>query len=568
MSSALSAPKVVLLAVHLAAEGDILSLSALASAHAGTLRKELLLRILLTYLPDTCEPREYVPLLRTIAGNGSEGHGWGQEELNGGGTTVVDADASVDLSAVDGLGDEDAAQRVRKLHLLPLAWPGAPEPKARKREGNTAEENEGDFDDDDDDESLDPLTLFLLHRAYRIDEGEGSLGRVAGLVAPFLDNASIPSQDSTYLRTWMVSVLLPLLRRNFEYYPHQPVPLTLHVFEALPDSVAVAHLLAQTGGREEDLPVVGRDLRGLIGPWLYNDARWKGVVRDPHGSGHGHEVTDDEVSRGHPACPGWEQVLDWLTTQAAKSWRVAVKVIDQWDGPGDIDTGGYGDMWLDETEQEYLEKRYARAAIASAYLIPEPSIEALTGAHTMATKIMALLDQEPSSSLPVAASLLSPVPDLSGEDILGAKNVANMRTGLLLETNPLTAPTTLSTQLTHALILSAYLLTRSGCPCTVRRAGELVFLQSEREQKEEATRLINSLLTKGSKSDDKYWVRVRNEVLWLRDWGAEEIAEKALPAQCNGVFGQLKREFLEVELLKAILTSKRESVSGAWIGRC
>lgn len=503
----LSAPKVLLVAVELAAKADIDSLSYLAAQHGTVLRKDVLLRILLTYLPETLQSEHYVSFIEEV--EGGEYHG---------------KDVDIDYAAVEKLSDEAAARKVRKLHLLPLSWPDVPP-----------------------DASEDFTTLFLIRRAYKVDEEAGLLDELPGLLVPFLDH-------SPCIRSLMISAILPLLRRNCEYYPAQPIPQTLSAFEHFPDRAAVSLLLSETGTRGDDYATIGRDLRGLVGPWLYNEKHWKSRTgergRRASSTAAGASSTEGSL------CPGWEQVLEWLTMQASKSWRVAVCAVDQWDGPRDADLGGYGAMWLNDQEQEHLARTYARAALASAYLIPEASIEALSGAHTIVTKVVKLLDQDPTPPLQSAASMLSPIPGQDIGHVLSARNATYLRNDLLGESNILTSPTKPATQLLHGLILSAFFLTRSGSPCTVRRAGELALLQDEREQKAEAVKLIHNIGGNGSKSDDKYWIKARNEVLWLRDWGSEEDSPSP-EYQVKGVFGQLKKEFLEVEILKALLANTR-----------
>ena len=44
--------------------------------------------------------------------------------------------------------------------------------------------------------------------------------------------------------------------------------------------------------------------------------------------------------------------------------------------------------------------------------------------------------------------------------------------------------------------------------------------------------------------------------MWLRDWGAEDEVVSS-NSSGKGIFGRLKREFLEVEILKAFLASSR-----------
>ncbi|TGJ84302.1 hypothetical protein E0Z10_g4449 [Xylaria hypoxylon] len=173
---------------------------------------------------------------------------------------------------------------------------------------------------------------------------------------------------------------------------------------------------------------------------------------------------------------------------------------------------------------------------------------------------MSLLDQDPCPTLQVASSLLSPFTESENETLISARSASLMRNHLLEDSNYLTTPNQTSTQLLHVLTLSAFILTKAGASCSVRRAGELAFLQDEREQKAEAIRLIRSLSAHGPKNDDKYWIRARNELLWLRDWGAEE-AYGSPDIQVHGIFGRLKKGFLEIECLKAFLANTRYSLA-------
>lgn len=501
MSLVLSAPKIVLLAAHLAAKADLDSLSCVAARHGSVLRKELLLRIVLTYLPETLKSEEYVSFIDEIEK----------------GEYVANEHWDVDTSAVEHLTEEEAVKKVRKLQLLKLSWPEAP-----------AEAEE------------DPLTLFLLRRSYKVDEEAGLLDQLPDLLVPFLDH-------SPCIRTWTISVLLPLLRRNHEYYPNDSIPLTLAAFEHLSDPAAVDLLLSQTGAREEDYHLAVRDLKGLLGPWLYNDKRWTKRTS---------EETEEDADDDGLVCPGWEQMLVWLTAQASTSWRVAVEVIDHWHSPEDVDLGGYARMWYNDEKQQYLEQRYARAAMASAYLIPEASTDALSGAYRIVLEVTKLLD-EPIPPLQVAAAILPPVPDLGSTNIMFSRNTTYLRNSLLHKDNVLTKPSQLATTLLSALVVSAFLTTRAGSSMTVRRAGELALLRDELEQKTEALKLIHAISEHGPSSDDEFWIRARNEILWLRDWGAGDESPAEEDQYCNGIFGRLSRELLEVEILKALLTHTR-----------
>ncbi|KAL2263487.1 hypothetical protein VTK26DRAFT_6603 [Humicola hyalothermophila] len=502
MALSLSPAKLLLLAVHFAVKADVASLSTLAAHHGSVLRKDLLLRILLTYLPETLPSTQYTDFIRQLE-SGSFPDATTQE---------------VDYSSVEGLTEDEAAKKVRRLRLLQLAL----------HEGS-------------DEAEQDALTLFLARRSYKVDEEAGLLDELPALLLPFLDH-------SPCVRALLVSTILPLLRRNCEYYPLEPIPHTLQGFRDLPDRVALNLLLSQTGVRDADLPLVGRDLRGLVGPWLLNERRWK------------QESRTSTLADAGDLTPGWDEFLRWLTAHASKNWRVAVNAIQQWGGPRDADLAGWGTAELTDDQLGSLEQSYARAALASAYLIPEPSIEALEGAYTIISRISTLRELEPVSPLASALVLLPPLSEQIPDDIMSGRNATYMRNDLLGASNSLTAPTDASIGFLQALILSAHILTKAGCPCTIRRAGELALLQDEREQKAEAVKLIHSVSNSGPKTDDKFWIKARNEILWLSDWGAED-GWSSPEAGPRGIFSQVKREFLEVEILKALLSNTRYSLA-------
>jgi len=512
-----SPAKAILLAVQLSRKKDISTLRTLLAQHPKTLHLQLVLRILLTHLPETVESSKYVPLLRDLVS----------------GEIAEDSNHPVNPYTLADLSEEEAQKKVRRLHLLHLKWPYAPE-----------------------DDPKDPLVSFLILRACRIDNSTGLINELPGLLGPFL-------HLSSYLRTWMISTVLPLVRLNYEYHPGIVTILTLSEFELLEDKAGISLLLAQTGQdrAEGDTSGVGRDLRGLIGPWMHGDTRWKRRKLRKNSGIRMQLVTPlDDSPVANERCIGWEGVFQWITEKAVKSWKTAVEAVEEWDGPGDSDLGVYGDgvMWLDENDQQYLERRYARAAIASAYLISEESVDALNGVHRILTRIVTLMDQDRITTLQAAAALLSPVSGL--DEIVSAKNAMYLRNDLLGEQNTLTSPKEISIRLLHALLVSTYLCMRTGLKFTIRRAGELVLHQDEADQRREFARLILSVAN-GPKEDDKYWVRVRNEILWLRSWGAEELSEGAGLDDFSGkgIFGKLSKDHVEAEILKTLLKNESKS---------
>jgi hypothetical protein len=53
-------------------------------------------------------------------------------------------------------------------------------------------------------------------------------------------------------------------------------------------------------------------------------------------------------------------------------------------------------------------------------------------------------------------------------------------------------------------------------------------------------------------------MKTRSEILWLRTWGAEELFEGSESGTGKGVLGQLPKESIEAELLKALLANTRK----------
>lgn len=505
-----SPAKAVLLAVQLASKADIPTLRTLIAQHRKTLRTELVLRILLSHLPESTNSSKYVPFLEDLVSA----------------NIVEDSEHAVDTSGVEFFDDGEAKKRVRKLNLLPLRWPSAPE-----------------------DAPDDPLVLFLIHRSILIDANTGLIIQLPELLSPFLHH-------STYLRTWMISTILPLLRFNYEYHPEEVALLTIPKFEALDDRAGVKLLLSRTGKNVEDV-TVGRDLRGLVGPWMYGDTLLKRrKLRRSSAFDISIAIPDNAPTLEHKYA-GWEEVFKWMFNQAASSWKTAVEVVEQWDGPGDVDLGTYADgtEWLDEDDQLHLERRYARAVIASAYTIQETSEEALNGVQRILTRIITLLDKDRIPTLQAAAAILTPVPVFESIKLSRQTN-QDFRNGFQDEDNVVTAPTDDSIRLLHALLISAFLCTRLKCHINIKTAGSLVCLQDEDEQKSVFTLIMKST-AQGPKDDDKYWNRLRNEILWLRSWGEEELSGGPGAKIGRGIFGCLPKEFIETELLKALLANTR-----------
>ncbi|UNI24476.1 hypothetical protein JDV02_010217 [Purpureocillium takamizusanense] len=509
--AALSPAKALLLAVHLAAHADIDALRLLASRYPAVLRKRLLLRILLTALPEAVDPASYVGLLQEIEAERFQ-------------DSSVD---ELDCSPVSAISEHEAAQRAKRLHLAPLSHADAPV-------------QGGDGDDD--------LACFLFRRALRMDSETGMLSRIPDLLMPFIHH-------SPALRVWVVSTVLPFVRRNSEYYTEAHVKYSLYDFQRLPGPDAVRHLLSQTGhGSPESPSHAARDLRALVMPWLLDQSRWTGA------DGASQNSNDDHAMSG-PTCSGWQQVLIWLTTQAVDSWRIFIDVVEHWDGPADVEFGHDVDgvsLWI--PHQQYLSHTYARAVLAALFLMQDASKECLAGLYRAVLKVRSIqgLGHE---DVPLEDALTLFLDGLDAESValLDAKSAPHTRTGLLQGGNPLTSPTASSTSLVLMLALSALISTEIGVPCSVRGAADLVFLRDAHEQKAQATKLLRAMSSNApGGEDDQYWIRARLQILWLRNWSKSPTSDAGTP---TGPIATVPKSFVESEALKIFLSKSCYSLA-------
>ncbi|RDA91021.1 hypothetical protein CP533_2542 [Ophiocordyceps camponoti-saundersi (nom. inval.)] len=507
--SKLSPAKILLLAAHLAGHADVEGLRKLSSLYSEALNQDVLLRILLTHLPETTMPQVYVNFLREIHAR----------------QLTTRPDLELDDSFVRDLPEKAATNEVGKLNLLSLESPDMPQR----------------FQDDQ-------FSQFLILKAWRMDLEAGMLRHVPDLLLPFLDfNAE--------LRVWILSTVLPFFRRNTEYYAESAPAYSLRQFQLLPANEAITYLLSRSTGTQVIPGRLCRDLRGLIGPWIHNEDRWMEA---------GGELAIGELASGAndqgPStlkCAGWETFLEWLMSRAIHSSQVVYDALKQWGGPSDVDFGHGVSLSLPEPKQQYLVEGYARAVLASAYAIPEVSWDSLTDMYQVCCKLRSLLGHgQGDSPLP---NVLSDLPNMSLASLsaCGGAEAANfLRKDLLQPSNPLTSGSPASTGFLMALLLSALVSSRLGILWTLKKAGDLTFLRDEKDQKSELGKLMHAISSNAHQDDDDFWSRARRELLWLHDWGQ---ATDTPPV--GGILGGMTKDCIEGEILKAILSKSRYTLA-------
>ena len=526
MAKQLSAAQCILLTVHFASEANIKALHTFTPSRLDALDPELVLRILLSYLPESLDPSLYTTYVGEVA---SRIYLQQQDELD------------IDISPVQGLSEEQAQKRVKKLDIVQLSVPDFP-PNAPE----------------------DLLTRFLCHRAHRIDAETGLLTLVPALMVPFLGHTD-------YLRTWFISLVLPLLRLDYEYYPETDTPMSLETFGKADGATGVDMLLSKATHVKHEVisptdteGTVARDLKGMVGPWMYGHtdrkrrklARAQATESDQTRSAF---IPLEGVSHEDKTGHDWEYVYRWMVHRATTDFALVANAIEGWDGPGDVDLGDYanGQAYLDDDLQSKLERQYAQAAFASCYAVETDSAETINGAHGILVRLAQLLDFEPPPELATSVQQLPEV-DRHAKLLHASNSTILLEPDVLLEPNhPLTTPMLETYMLLQMLVYSAYQLASLGHSISILNVAKLRFFSDEDEQLAVLQKILHSLSTHGKK-DEQQWLYDYRKILWLWNWNIDfdEDAPKGA-----GIFGKIDKATVEKELLQVLVASSCKSTN-------
>ncbi|KAL5001520.1 Sec39 domain-containing protein [Aspergillus recurvatus] len=503
-STSLSGAHAILLATHLCATGNPAFLPQLQARFPATLTTERLLRILLTFLPESTEPRNYVPVVQTLVGEP---------------VSRLDSD-DIETSPINNLSEAAARKRVRKIRLLPLRYPG----------------------DEDTQDSTDLLTIFLIHRAHRIDSETSLQPLILDLLLPFY-------QHSPVLRTWLVSCLLPLLRLNYEYYPNQDRSCSVETLSLLDDQTATNILLSMAGTPRNTKDLI-RNLRGLVGPWMYGSNR-------PRRQRFSQTARRNSITASHTninedvGTSGWEYVNEWLLSRSSADPEAVVSAFINWDGPEDVDYGGYigEEEKLSSDQSKQLRYRYGQTGLAVIYQSPEVSLD---GSIRVLERVGNLLGLDGSLFITSDGSALPSV-EFDSSPIRSASRATLFQNALLVPTNPLTYPSTSSISFISGLLLSLRVLEELGHPIPCRTATNICLHSNQDMQLYELRSVMASIAQSKSGRD---WRIVRQKLLWLRDWKAETEMTSGSERSCHGLFYRVPLGTLEAEILKVLLEVK------------
>jgi hypothetical protein len=506
----LSDAHAILLATRLCASGEVTDLPALHARYPHCFPLERLLRIILTFLPESTEPSHYVPVL--------------QELISG--SSSVPSDRGIDTSAVRDLSEAAARKRVRKLRLKPL-----------RRDGEEEEV-----------EASDALTQFIVHRAHLIDIETSLQPLILDLVLPFY-------QHSPVIRTWLISSLLPALRVNYEYYPNRDETLSLETLELMDDQTAVNVLLSIDSRDGSDMDLVN-NLRGLIGPWLYGSKRSKRRRLNETARQNSISYIQGTPKPEPTEIAGWEYVNEWLLSRSLVDHGSVVNAFANWYGPEDTDLGGYEetDAKIPSDKARELLSRYCQSGLAVVYAHADSSKAAIEGSCQVLDRVARLLGLEECSYLGASESALPSV-DYDAKLISSTSRVSLLQNSLLAQDNPLTQPSPSSVSFLSAVLLSLRILTDLGHLVPCRLVANICLHSTEEMQMVELSNLVASIV-KQSRSQEE-WHEVRQSLLWLRDWQAEHSDNGwDEPSTHHGLFWRISRDRIETEILKALLGAR------------
>ncbi|GIC93945.1 secretory pathway Sec39 family protein [Aspergillus udagawae] len=508
ISTAISRAHAILLTTQLCATGNVVHLPLLHTQFPSYLPLERLLRIILTFLPESIEPQAYTSVLQELVS----------------GSSIEPSAGDVDFSAVKDLPETIARKRVRKLRLLPLRHP-----------------------DDEDSEPSDLLTQFLIHRSHRIDSETGLQPLILDLLLPFY-------QCSSTVRTWLISSILPLLRLNYEYYPSQDETFSLNTLESMDDATAINVLLSMTSPRNDKMDIA-RNLRGLVGAWIYGSNRTKRRRLNENASQSAISLPQDSHRPKTTTGAIWQQVNEWLLSHSLVEHDTAVNAFVHWDGPEDVDLGGYGEENQQPTQDELAEMRtrYGQSGFAVVYANPDTSSSSLEDSMQIVTRVAQLLNLQDSLFVVCKDSALPSVMFDAGE-IPSTSRVSLLQNALLLSSNPLTQPSASSVSFLSALLLSLQVLHELGVSIPCRQAANLCLHSTEDMQLAELRSTVSSIAKQATPGRD--WKKVREQLLWLRDWQAKQPEQNVDRPSCHGLFWKVSRHTVETEVLRALLEAK------------
>ena len=491
----------ILDAVQFATEADLTALGQLTANSPETLRPELILRIVLTFLPENVEPNNYTGFVRDVV----------SENI-----ATLDRHADIARPSKE-LSAHQAINRIHRLRLVPL------------RHSSIAFDN------------CDLLTQFLVSRAHRIDSETGTLYLLRDLLQPFVHH-------SKFLEVWISSTVFPLLHYELDISPGAGATYTLASFEALKGASGLEELLSRTIPRERGADHdEGWCLRTIVGPWMYGEIL-RVTLASTGSGGRGAGLVD---SKGG-ADGLYDDLFRWILIVAKNDFTVACNIFERWNGPHDVKFEGEFDGQGFQEKLSRFAISYAQACLASAYVCEESGATILADTRRLLKRVATLssIPQQPDLE---ASNRSTPQSSLSSAFVTSLSRIHVLPVELLEESNPLTRPNAEAIDLACYLLASVRKLDSLGHKLSMSHALSLGPFGSESDQRFVLLNVLHSP-TSGASLNDGRWISIREDLQWLQNWDLKASSE---PGVSPAVFGRLGVDELEIEILKALLTDSR-----------
>ncbi|KAG9996978.1 secretory pathway Sec39, partial [Aureobasidium melanogenum] len=261
----------------------------------------------------------------------------------------------------------------------------------------------------------------------------------------------------------------------------------------------------------------------------------------------------DGVSKHDKTGHDWEYVFEWMVHNAANNFPLVTNLIEEWDGPGDVDLGGFHNPqdYLDDDTQAKLERQYAQAAFACCYAAEADTPETIDGAHGILVRLAQLLDFEPPPELATSVKQLPKV-DKHAELLHATESTIYLEPDVLLRPeHPLASPRLETYMLLQMMVYSAYQLNGLGHSISILNVAKLRFFSDEDEQLSLLLKVVHGLAAKG-KRDEQQWQYDYDKLIWLWNWNIELEDQGRRGA---GIFGRIEKTVIERELLKVLISS-------------
>lgn len=504
-----SAAQLIVLATELCSKSEFQGFQDLQHLRPDVLGAELCCRILLTFAPANEPPDQYVPLLKQLRGV-DVGDVLGQ---------------AIDSSGVEKLAEADARRRIRQMRLKQLRPLDAHDPGAD-----------------------DVITRFVIQQAHRVDAETGDLPFILRLAETFID-------ESEYLRRWLISNLLPLVRLEYEYYSEAGPALSLAEFHDLKGYDGLDVLLQKTR-TEEGRQYIVRDLRGIIGPWMYGARSSKRRKLNP--SFRRASIVAQDT---HPTLEdsGWQDVNEWILTTSLNDQDLTARAISEWDGPNDVDLGGYEDPLQPLPEDPTLSIRYGQAILATLYATEDTSVDRLRNSMQIVERVAKITGVDVDLPRPSNFNNLLSECSAQPESIAAISRSALMFENLLEPNNALTLPSPGSLEFIGAILTSIQILKddlfyKQHLSC--RNVLNLCLFVTEEQQRQELHKTLQNFA--GISSVETDWRTTREKVVWLSRWRSTMSTRPLSEHEsCRALYWRVSREDIETEFFNALLTAKQ-----------